>query len=127
MEKSQIKLKIKNLLTSTVLITGENTSNLVLSPNAQAGMKNIQTVVQVGPHIKPENGYDIKSGDKVLLNLEGLEVEQANGKVLYRPVGQPITFDNETGEFIGYYADKNKENEIQYWLVDSRRILLVIE
>lgn len=127
MEKKKVAPKVKNLLMSTMLITAEQTSSLLLSPNSQAGMKNIQTVVAVGPHIKPENGYDIKPGDKVLLNIEGLMQEVKPGEWRQtRPIGQAVAFDDTTGEFCGYDADE-KKNQTQYYLIDSRRVMFVVE
>jgi hypothetical protein len=119
--------KIKQLLSSTILITGEQSSKLILSPNEGGGLKSIQTVVKVGPHIKAENGYNINAGDKVLLNLEGLFKELPNGTVKQvQAIGQPLAFDNKTGEYKGYIADEAKDQS-QYWLIDSRRILMVFE
>ena len=116
---------IKQLIGSTVLIAAEQSSTVILSPNSQGGLKDVQTVIRVGPHIRPDNGYNIVPGDKVLLNLEGLFKTGIDGRTKQvAAIGQELVFDNETGEFVGYKYDKNK-NQTLYFLIDARRILLV--
>lgn len=110
---------------STVLITAETASKILYAADASSGdtLKNEQKVVAVGPHVKPENGMNIKPGDKVLLNLSILYTQDANGKSKLKPgasIGEYICFDNETGKFDGYV---DKDSNTGYFLVNANRLL----
>lgn len=110
---------------SLLMVTAETVSKTIITSNEATGdfLKNVQTVVKVGPHVKAENGLDIKVGDKVLLNENRLYRTGQNGKLERIPgasIGEYICFDNETGEFDGFQP---KETNTGYFIIDPRTVL----
>lgn len=120
MEKAKVKLSFNHILVTKNMVS----STLVLSADtrnaAREGViKDIQTVVKVGPFVKPENGVNIKEGDKVLLDYS--KVTAKNAKILN------ITLHKETGEYVEDLK-KFKEGETEdFLLLTDREILMVIE
>lgn len=113
----EVKPKIE-LFHSTVLISADVISQTITTPNQESGtfLKEVQTVLAVGPHISLGNGMNLNPGDRVLLNTNGLDRKGA-------AIGEYICFDKKTGEFDGFVKKDTNEH---YFIVDSRRILCKI-
>lgn len=108
-----------------ILVTREMAqTSLVLSMDARNAardgvIKDIQTVVKVGPFVKPENGVNVKEGDKVLLDY--MKVTAKNAKILN------IVFNKTTGEYVEDSSKLKPEEYEEFLLLTDREILMVIE
>lgn len=118
------KIKAK-LSFNHILVTKETVlSSLVLSADTRNAardgvIKDIQTVVKTGPYVKPENGVQIKEGDRVLLDYS--KVTAKNAKILN------ICFHKETGEYVEDSSKVEPGDYEEFLLLTDREILMVIE
>ena len=120
MKNLKVKLSFNHILVTKEMVS----SSLVLSMDSRNAaregvIKDIQTVVKVGPFVKPENGVNLKEGDKVLLDYS--KVTAKNAKILN------IVFHKETGEYVEDNSKFKPEETEDYLLLTDREILMVIE
>jgi hypothetical protein len=119
--------KFKSLQFNHILITtdyeGKNSNIILTSDTTTKALKEIQTVVAVGPHVQNE---DIVPGAKVYLDVDRLSAPAgSSGKITHL---RNIAFNKYTGEVVT--ADNtllNPEKDREYYiLLTDREILMVL-
>lgn len=125
MEEGEKIVPVVELFHGLVMITDNKPSSLIITGPTNSGveMDDTQVIIALGPHVKAENGMNLKVGDDVLINFSRLFTVDNTGKVKKVPgatIGQYICFDNKTGKFDGF---EKKDANTGYWIIDSRTII----
>jgi len=93
-------------------------TNLSGDASKDGALMDVQEIVQVGPFVKKENGIDISSGDKVLLDTR--KISARNSLVI------TVSFHKETGEYLYAHDDVKDEDVVECLLITDREILMKV-
>lgn len=112
-----MEIKVKKLMFNKVIITGDVlSSSIILSKDDKntVTLKEVQTVVAVGPVCSHENGSGVAVGDRVVIDPTHLKAQQ-------------IAFRKDTGEYVGYGDKYSKEDLEFYYMITDRDIVMILE
>jgi len=113
----RVEPKIKKLMFNKILVTADVlSSKIILSKddNNTNTIKEVQTVVAVGPFCSQEGGSGIKVGDRVVLDPQHLKATT-------------VAINKHTGEYVDYGSKVTKEEIDLYLLINDRDVVMVIE
>ena len=125
--------KIKQLAYTDILISADYTgkdSGIVGADGKSATrmMKQVQTVLAVGPHSqRSADRHGFSQGDKVILDVDKLIGKRQNGESAARMI--TIPYNNKTGQIlIEVKKDDIKEADVSYAvMIDPRSVLMILE
>ena len=115
--EGRVEPKIKRLLFNKILVTADMlSSTIILSKDDKNTntIKEVQTVVAVGPFCANEGGSNIQIGDRVVLDPIHLKATT-------------VAINKHTGEYVDYGSKVNKEDIDLYLLINDRDVVMVIE
>lgn len=109
-------LQVEKLMFNKILITAEQfSSSIILTADDKntKTLKEVQTVVSTGPFASAE-GSNIKVGDKVVIDPSHLKAST-------------YAFRKDTGEYVPYGANIDKDELEFYLMISDRDIAMVLK